>query len=355
MVNANKHKAKKAKNQEETKEEFVERVMNGMQDGFKWSHDLWTIRQIVNAVDDGKLIDPDYQRGIVWKNPKNKALIETIFHHGGNKIPTITFRKLPNDEDEIVDGKQRLLSAIIPFVKDEFSLSGVYEENFTGKKFSDIKEEYPELATAFMGATIPVQTAKNMNDEEARIYFIQINSSNTPMNIGEQIHGMQGTPLIKTIEELIEHPVWDYVQNVKRYGEYAYISRMLLHVIDNEERGDNIIVYSNKQLINNCEKFYDVTVPKSAINTVKKVWDIIASIGVKYSLCLNVREFLPLFIYVHKHMSNLNLDKFSKFISGLYVNIHQNNGGVFTAFKNQPYQRGYDYNAKYYQCELFVY
>ena len=353
MVNAKKHKANKHKNQkEETNEEFEERVINQMQTGFKWSHEDWTIREIVKGWDNGKgiLVDPDYQRKKVWKNPKNKALIETILHHGGQKIPVITLRELPKGKFEIVDGKQRILSAIVPFCNDEFRLNGVYEDKLSGRKFSDIEKEHPKLHTAFMGQTVPVQIAKNMNEEEARIYFIQINTSGVNMEIGEQIHGMQGTPLIKTIEELLNHKIWNNVQNIKRYGEYAYTSRMLLHVVTNEEMGENIVVYTNKQLLANLERYYEINLPKSAVTSLKKTWDFLDKVFTANKMCLNVREFFPLFIFAHRYLGVLKQDQFnfSKFISGLYLNIHEGNEGVFRVIKDQPNQPGYKYNSKYY-------
>ena len=352
MVNAKKHNIKKHNHNEETNEEFEERVINQMQTGFKWSHEDWTIREIVNGWDNGKgiLIDPSYQRKKVWKNPKNKALIETILHHGGQKIPVITLRELPNGKFEIVDGKQRILSAIVPFCNDEFRLNGVYEDKLSGRKFSDIEKEHPKLHTAFMGQTIPVQIAKNMDEEEARIYFIQINTSGVNMEIGEQIHGMQGTPLIKTIEGFLNHKVWNNVQNIKRYGEYAYLSRMPSSAIDTEEMGDNIIVYTNKQLLDKLEKYYEINVPKSAITSLKKTLNFLSKILSINKMCLNIREFFPLFLYVHKYLDELikNPNSFGKFISGLYTNIHENQTGIFRAIKDQPNQPGYKYNSKYY-------
>lgn len=349
MVNAKKHRAKKQNRKEETKEEFIERIISQMQAGFKWSKEEWTIREIVKAWGEGILIDPKYQRKKVWKNPKNKALIETILHHGGNKIPTLTFRKLSNGKFEIVDGKQRILSAILPFVNDEFRLNGVYEDRFSGRNFSDIREELSGIDTAFMGQTLNVQVATNMSEEAARVYFIQINTSGVNMNVGEQIHGMQGTPLIKTIEELLKHPVWNNVKNLKRYSEYAYVSRMLLHVIDNEENGESIIVYNNKQLINNLEKYYELNLPKSAISTAKKTLTILSKIFVEKGMCLNAREFFTLFIYVNMHLDKINVSKFGEFIGGLYKNIHSGKGGVFKGIKYKPEQNGFDYNARYYQ------
>ena len=276
-------------------------------------------------------------------------MIETIFHHGGDNIPVITFRVLPNGKFEIVDGKQRILSAIKPFVEDEFKLNGVYEDKFHGRTFSDIKEEYPLIANSFMGESLNVQIASDMTEEEARIYFIQINTSGVNMEIGEQIHGMQGTPLIKTIEELIKHPVWDYVQNIKRYGEYAYTSRMLLHTV-NTESDKPLVHYTNKQLLDNLEVYYEIAPPKSAVTSLKKAWNIVHKICEKHKLCLNLREFYPLFIYVHKYMSSLDINAFGNFISGLYTNVHNKNPtGVFKAFKDQPHQQGYNYkNVQYY-------
>jgi hypothetical protein len=347
MVNARKHKAKKQNQNKETKEEFEERIINQMQAGFKWSHENWSIREIMNAYKKGKLIDPDYQRKKVWQQQKNKALIETILKYGGNKIPTITFRKVGEDEEEIVDGKQRLLSAIIPFCEDEFSINGVYEDNFAGKRLSDIKKEYPAIHTAFMGTTLPIQVASNMSDDEARIYFIQINNSGVNMTLGEQIHGMQGTPLIKSIDELLKHPVWNYVQNIKRYGEYAYVSRMLLHVIT-FEKDEEFMVFTKKQLLDSLEVYYEVNVPQSAINSLKKTMTALSKMFKANNICLSVREFFTVFIYVHKYLNKMDLNSFGEFISGLYQRIHHNPTGIFSIIKYQPHQSGYDYNVRYY-------
>lgn len=160
----------------ETKEEFQERISEQMQVGFEWSTEQWSIKKIVSAYDNGILIDPKYQRDKVWDTPKNKALIETIVKYGGNKIPTLTFRKLDDGTFEIMDGKQRILSSIVPFVENRFRLNGVYNPELTGYNLEDIKKEYPIIYSAFMSTTIPVQIATHMDYDEAVTYFIQINN-----------------------------------------------------------------------------------------------------------------------------------------------------------------------------------
>ena len=350
MVNAKKQNAKKAKNQkEETKEEFQERISEQMQVGFEWSTEQWTIKKIINAYGEGILIDPDYQRGNVWDTPKNKALIETIMRYGGNKIPTLTFRKLDDGTFEIMDGKQRILSSIVPFVENKFRLNGVYNPELTGYNLEDIKNEYPMIYSAFMSTSIPAQIATNMSYDEAVTYFIQINNSGVNMNIGEQIHAMQGTPLIKTIDELVLHPVWNNVQRISRFNNYSYTGKMLLFSIDKTDNGSNIIVYTNKQLLNALERYYGIPLPKSAVSDVKRTFDVLHKIFHENSMCVTITEFLTLFIYVNTNLDKMNAVQFGKFISGLYKNIKDGKGGIFEVIKLQHRQLGYDYTAKYYQ------
>lgn len=337
--------------QEETlNDEIQEEICKQMQTGFKWSSEAWSIQQIVDAWKDGKgiLIDPDYQRGNVWDNYKNKALIETIFKHGGNKIPTLTFRSVDDSKFEIMDGKQRILSAIIPFVNDEFKLNGVYTKALQDLNLSEIKKRYPMVYSAFMGTTIPVQIASNMNDDEAVTYFIQINNSGVTMRIGEQIHAMQGTPLMKTINELRNHDVWDYVHRISRFNDHAYISRMLMHCIDSGDNGDLITIYSNKQLLNRISHYYSFPLPESAVKSVKKTLDVLNKIFKQNGQCIFLTEFYSVFVYVNLYIDKLNVKQFGEFICKLYDFIHKGEKGVFTLIKQQSNVQGYGLDKSQY-------
>lgn len=332
----------------ETKEEFQERISEQMQVGFEWSTEQWSIKKIVSAYENGILTDPKYQRDKVWDTPKNKALIETIVKYGGNKIPTLTFRKLDDGTFEIMDGKQRILSSIVPFVENRFRLNGVYNHELTGYNLEDIKKEYPMIYSAFMSTTIPVQIATHMDYDEAVTYFIQINNSGVNMNIGEQIHAMQGTPLIRTIEELLRHPVWENVQRIYRFNDYSYTGRMLLYSMDKTDNGNDIIVYTNKQLLKNLEKYYGVPFPNSVVSDVKRTFEVLDKIFTSNGMCVTITEFLTLFIYVNTYLDALNVDKFGRFISGLYKHIKDGKGGIFEVIRIQNHQVGYNYTAKYY-------
>ena len=90
-------KANKQKSQTETKEEIELRISEQMQSGFKRNAESWTVKRVIDAISNGEIHDAPYQRGKIWDKPKQKALIETILRYGGEKIPTITLRKLEDD------------------------------------------------------------------------------------------------------------------------------------------------------------------------------------------------------------------------------------------------------------------
>lgn len=331
------------------KEQFEKKVREQMQNGFEWSSESWSITKIVDAYDKGILIDPDYQRGKVWDTPKNKALIDTIFRYGGNKIPRLTFRRLDNNTDEIIDGKQRLLSAIIPFVNDEFTMSGVYNPELKGYTLSDIENEYPTIYGAFMGNSLPVQVATDMSYDDAITYFIQINSSGVNMRCGEQIHAMQGTPLIKTINELISHDVWNKVQRQSRFNNHECTSKMLLFARDKKDFTDTLKVYNKNQLLNELEVYRASEVPKSAIVSVKETFNFLNKIFNRHDFKVTITEFYSIFVYTNLNLDALNSSTFGKFLCGLYYHIHNNLDGIFRVIKNKNHDAGFKYTAQYYQ------
>ena len=182
----------------------------------------------------------------------------------------------------MLNGKQRIKSAIVPFVRNEFALNGVYNPELKGYTLKDIREQYPEIYGAFMSTSIQVQIATDMTYDEAVTYFIQINESGVNMRTGEKIHAKQGTPLIKSIDTLREHKVWKNVQRVSRFNDYTFISRMLLFVRDQMDDENLIRVYSNNQLMKELEQYFVSEVPNSIQKRVTKTFNSLHNIFKKY-------------------------------------------------------------------------
>jgi len=346
MVNAKKHKAKKQNQEKETKEEIELRISEQMQSGFKRTAETWTVKQITDAVNDGIIHDAPYQRGKIWDRSKQKALVETILKYGGEKIPTITLRKLGDKDFEIVDGKQRLLTALTPYVNNEFGLKGVYNPELSGCTLKDLHDEWRGVEASFMSCRIPLEIMEEMTDEEAITYFIQINSSGVNMTIGEKIHAMQGTPILKTLNSLRNHNVWDNITRKMRYNEYWHLSRMLLFVRDYEKNADVIRCYTQPQLLNELDIYRSVDMPKRIINSVKETFDFLEKILVKYEFKVTIAEFFSIFLYTNIRLSSLKKEKsFGKFLSELYYYIYTySDDGIFRIFKTR-----FKYTPQYYQ------
>ena len=339
--------AKKSKilkdNEKELKENFERKICANMANGFEWYSANWSILKLTQ---ENILKDPSYQRGKVWDDPKSKALIETILYYGGNKIPTLTFRDLKDDTFEIVDGKQRVLSAIKPFVEGEFKLNGVYIPELRGFDINDIQQQYPQIYSAFMNTTIPVQIARDMSEEEAKTYFIQINESGVNMRIGEKIHANQGTPLIKFIENTKKHKVWNCIGHISRYNDYAYISRMLLFLRDYSENPKVLKVYTNSQLMAELNQYLSYNIPKSLVKELMDDLDVLYTSISKNKCKVRITDAFSLFLYVHTNRKGLYPVKFGQFVRGFYDNLPFNNG-VFRLF-NQKKERWASNPVQYY-------
>jgi hypothetical protein len=330
-----------------------EKISEQMQEGFEITSDAMSIRKIFNAIQDGSIHDAPYQRETVWDNARKKALVETIMKYGGKKIPTVTLRKLNDGTMEIVDGKQRLLSAIYPFVQNEFSLNGVSIPELTGYKINDIKQDFPLTYSAFMTTEIPVQVLSNMSNDEAIVYFIQVNSSGVQMNCGEKIHAMQETPILKVIDSLINHKVWDNVTYVRRHNNYEYVAKMLLYVRDTDVRQGIYNADNKHKLLNQLDVYRSTKVPSEMVESVKETLDFLEKVFRKYEFKLTIREFYNVFTYSYVNLDLLGVSDFGKFIRDLYYFIHEltekDGMNMCRVIKNKHMEKGFGYTSEYYK------
>ena len=329
------------------------RISEQMQEGFAISSESFSIRRLVNLVKNGDIHDAPYQRGDVWDTGRKKALIESIVKYGGKKVPALVFRKLDDGTMEIVDGKQRLLSSIIPFTNNEFYLNGISTEEFVGYKIKDIEEHYPFTYSAFMTTQIPVLVLSNMSDEEAIVYFHQVNSSGVQMSCGEKIHAMQDTPILKAIESLTSHNVWEHVRYVSRYNDYEYVSKMLLFVRDSDASQGVFNADNKHKLLTQLDCYRSTEVPREMIESVRETFDFLDKVFSKYDFKVTIREFYNIFAYANTYLDSLNVHDFGKFIMELYYFIHETNEAVemnmFRLIKDKHREKGYCYTAEYYK------
>ena len=262
-------------------------------------------------------------------------------------------RNLSDGTMEIVDGKQRLLSSIMSFLRNEFALNGVSTPELTGYKLSDMEESYPFTYSSFMATEIPIVILSDMSDEDAITYFYQINSSGVKMNCGERIHALQNTPILKAIESLKKHPVWDNVTHISRYKDYEYISMMLLFVRDTNIQSQIFAGDERKKILTKLDAYRSTKVPRYMVDSVKETLDFLEKIFKKYNFKLPIRKFYNVFVYTNIYKDSLSVSDFGKFIKELHYFLMDTNEAsgmnMFRIIKSKHTEKGFVYNSNYYK------
>jgi hypothetical protein len=140
--------------------------------------------------DEGTLkIDPDFQRGIVWKDSDQTRFIDSLIKQ--MPIPSMCFSlDYKTQERQVVDGLQRM-SSIIRFLdsKEDWTLSKLedIDKDISGKKVSEIKKKHPKLFKIVQDTTIPVtilrcDLSKRAHSEYIFVIFHRLNTGGLRLN-----------------------------------------------------------------------------------------------------------------------------------------------------------------------------
>lgn len=158
--------------------------------------------------DTNELYIPDYQREMIWEEPRQSKFIESIVL--GLPIPYIFVADLrPKDDDddivdlarlEIVDGTQRIRT-LDRFLNNELKLCGLEKL----KKLNNFKFKDFPLARQrrFNRATLRMIVLTDKADEETRRdLFERINTGSVELNDMEKRRGISPGPFVDLLEEL---------------------------------------------------------------------------------------------------------------------------------------------------------
>ena len=174
----------------------------------------WSIIEIYQKINDKKLIlDPEYQRNVIWDTEKKTSFIESLYM--GIVIPPIYVVEIPNDDIlvgsryEVVDGKQRL-STIRSFIGNELVLKKknleYYADLFGEKKFSEIKEANTKETTEMLSSVLDVYVI-TANSPEFTKYdiFSRLNKGSEKLRVNEIRKAVYHSELTKTIDEFVKN------------------------------------------------------------------------------------------------------------------------------------------------------
>ncbi|HAG82661.1 MAG TPA: DUF262 domain-containing protein [Cyanobacteria bacterium UBA12227] len=161
--------------------------------------------------DTNELYIPDYQRDMIWEEPRQSKFIESLLL--GLPIPYIFVADLrPKQEDEeedlarleIVDGTQRIRT-LDRFLSNELKLCGLEKlKQLNNFKFRDLPLARQRR---FNRATIRMIVLTEKADEETRRdMFERINTGSVQLNDMEKRRGISPGPFVNLLEELAKEP-----------------------------------------------------------------------------------------------------------------------------------------------------
>ena len=177
---------------------------------------------------------PDFQRREVWSAPARIMLMDTILRDV--PMPKIFLANSIKDGKTyrvVIDGQQRI-SAILDFLRDEFSLDGPFTGDQKGKKFSELDQETQDR---FLSYQVDFNEAINPTEEEIREVYARVNKYTVPLTKQELRRADFPGDFLTVSEELAIDDYFDQVglfsaANRRRYADVEYVSELLAGMID---------------------------------------------------------------------------------------------------------------------------
>ena len=201
----------------------------------RWNSSPHPISDIRDWSKAGRLeLRPDFQRRAVWSAPARIMLMDTILR--GIPMPKIFLSNIIRDDNTyriVIDGQQRI-SAILDFLRDQFSLDRPYTGDKEGKRFSELDQETQDR---FLSYRVDFNEAYNTSDEENREVYSRVNKYTVPLNKQELRRADYPGDFLSVSEELADEEYFDSVRiftpaNRRRYADVEYVSELLAAMID---------------------------------------------------------------------------------------------------------------------------
>jgi hypothetical protein len=200
-----------------------------------WQPSTNSILDLKDWTDNSRLdITPDFQRKFVWGNAAQIMLMDTILKNiPMPKIFVSNLVKNNNPYRSVIDGQQRI-TAILSFIRDEFSLKKPYDGEFFNKKFSQLPEN---IRSDFFRYKLDFNEINDASDEQLREIYSRVNKYSTVLNKQELRRSDFPGDFLKLAEKLAVHSFFDdtkifSITSRRRFSDVEYVSELLAGLID---------------------------------------------------------------------------------------------------------------------------
>lgn len=158
------------------------------------------ISELYRRIKDGSLIlQPDFQRRMVWNQDHKEVFIETIIN--GYPFPEIYIAQSGVDiekietEEVVVDGQQRL-STIVQYIDD-------ITPNYFGKKTKNFKQLTEQEKKNFLNYNVVVRDLGDIDSQTIKEVFKRINRTRYGLNSIEIQNALYEGEFINTAQEIL--------------------------------------------------------------------------------------------------------------------------------------------------------
>jgi hypothetical protein len=199
--------------------------------------DKFSIFEYMRKYDRKQLVvNPDYQRNVVWKTAQMSRFIESIMLNF--PLPPMYLNQRTDGNFAIIDGLQRTTTLHL-FMKDKFVLKDLQTLNYlNGKKFSEIPEAFQ---TRIEDKNLNIYILKPSTPIEV-IYelFDRINTGGTPLNRQEVRNCIfigNATELLRALSKTDEFitATASGIDSMRMKDQEAILRYLAFHIFDYEK------------------------------------------------------------------------------------------------------------------------
>jgi hypothetical protein len=158
----------------------------------------FTVSTLIDYLDNGHILIPEFQRGYVWNRAQASRLIESLIINC--PIPVIFLSQNPDETLAVIDGNQRL-NSIKLYLSDDFALRGLtaYPE-LESFKFSELD---PRFQRHIQNRTVRcIVILKDTHPQIKFDVFERLNTGSVKLNSHELRHGIHSGPFMDLLEKL---------------------------------------------------------------------------------------------------------------------------------------------------------
>lgn len=164
------------------------------------------LESLVSRISNGELdLQPDFQRGEIWDNPRRQRLIDTILRDW--YVPAVHIVKEADGAEVVLDGQQRL-AAIRDFFAGKFAVDGRIEpvddeiRRLHGLKYPKLPEQYQRALNRF---SLQIITLEASDPREPNELFFRLNQSYnlTPPEKRNALHGPARLQVRELVDDLV--------------------------------------------------------------------------------------------------------------------------------------------------------